>query len=238
MSMTVISPINSQNAAKYNTFRSDIKRSKKAGAQSGYINHLFPTMQDKVQALIHASYYEDEEEMESIADELEMIGYFDPWNFMIYIQSLASDLTELAMRAFKTMLELMKTQKKEPPLKTADPVNMKDYDFEFEGNFEPKSYVKGKMKVKRYDKSFSRDKKGQSDMMKELNERVIASERGKPEKEAQTKAEKSRTESSNQAAAQSMAGEGGYSNMSWDSGGGDHFTACEPSFGFGFGNEM
>ena len=42
-----------------------------------------------------------------------------------------------------------------------------DYDFDVEGNFEQKSYVKGKMRVKRYDKSFSRDKKGQSDMMKE-----------------------------------------------------------------------
>ena len=195
-------------------------------------------MQDKVQALIHSSYYEDEEEMESIADELEKIGYFDPWNFMIYIQSLAADLSELALRAFKTMLELMKTQKKEPPLKTADPVDIKDYDFDVEGNFEQKSYVKGKMRVKRYDKSFSRDKKGQSDMMKELNERVLASERGKPQNDAREKAEKTRTESSNQAAAQSMAGEGGYSNMSWDSGGGDHFTACEPTFGSGFGNEM
>ena len=223
-------------AKKFNTFKTERKKIHSPAMQSGYINFLYPSVKDKVQAFAFSSCFDDDEDArESIYDEIAEACKFDPWRVMIYLQAIAADMTDLAVRAFRLMLENLKPKPKEKyDCKFAEANNPSDYDFKFTGEFDQKKFPKKKMKMKAYDLSYSRDKKGQSDMIKEINARVYASEKKSTEPTASAKAEKSRTSFMNGLAAQSMAGEGGCSHKTWGGDSGGHFAPCGPSYDYGF----
>lgn len=215
---------------KYKEFKSVRKRT--PDPRKTYAG-TFPNMQDKILAYQCALYDSSEEDYDFMCMELEEACKFDPWRAFLYLQQIAAEMTDLAIRAFRLMLENMKRKPKENfEANFAEPVNESEYNFQFTGNYDGKKFPK---KGKRYEKwSREKTKKGESNLDKELNARVYASEKGKPQPTEAQKAEKTRTTLLNTQAASSMAGEGGCKNLTWGSDDGGHFTACGPSFDTGY----
>lgn len=210
-------PAISEDIAKFSMFKSERKRSKTKSVQSGYINFLYPTIKDKVGAFAYSSFYDDDEDArDDLYDELEKAYRFDPWLVLAYLQSIASDLSDLAIKAFKMFLENMRPKSKENAESDyAPPIDSKEYDFDIKGDFEVKKYPKSKMRYKKYDMSYSKDNKGQSDFEKSFNTRRFESE--KSSSNASSKSKSFGEDLSTKVAQESLAGEGGCSNSSWGS---------------------
>ena len=214
---------------KYKQFKAE--RRVTPNPQVCYAN-MFPTMQEKILAYQCALFDASEDDYDFMCMSLEDACKFDPWRALLYVQQIAAEMTDLAVRAFRLMLENMKRKRKEDyEANFAMPIDKSEYEFSFTGNFKGKKHPRGK----RYEKwSREKTKKGESDLVKDLNSRVYASEKGKPVVSETQKTEKSRTSFLNTLAASSMAGEGGCSNLTWGDGDGGHFTPCMPSIDFGF----
>lgn len=229
------SPTIIEDKQKYTSFKSERKRATSAKVQSGYINFLYPTTADKVKALAYSSCFDDDEDSRyAILGEIEDVYSFDPWGVVIYLQSVATDLNEMVLRSFRNLIDALKPKKKfKQDVKFAEAIDKSEYEFNVTQSQDFKKHPKGK-RYKQYDMSYSKDKKGQSDFVKEMNARVYASERGKPVLSETAKAEKTRTSFLNMAAASSMAGEGGCASYSWDDSCGGHFAPCGPSIDYGF----
>ncbi len=222
-----------EDQGKFEVFKTERKKARTPAIQSGYLNYIYPTTKDKIQALAYSSCYDDDEETrESLFGEINHIYGFDPWNVILYLQSIATDLNDLFIRACKNLIDALKPKPKPKyDYEFATASAHCEYDNEkFENGSNVKKFPNNK-RFKKYDLSYTKDKKSQSEYDKSFNERVYASERGKPQHEATQKAETARTTESNRLAAMSMAGEGSSGgNLTWDTSGGDHYTSCDPDY--------
>lgn len=230
--MMTNSPTQIESQKKYQVFKSERKKASPK-IQASYFNALNPTISDKALAYQCAMFDETREDdlLDFMLSDLEEACKFDPWRAFLYLQQIAAEMTDLAVRAFRLMLENLKPKPKEQ-IQMADKIPDEEYEFSFTGNYDAKKFPKGKKQYKRWEMDKSKDKKGQSDYIKELSQRVIESEKGSPERGLKEMAEKNRNDMGMKTSQEALAGKGGCSNATWGDDSGDHFTSCGPSFDY------
>ncbi len=210
---------------KYNAFKSESKKTSSPAVKKGFTNFLYPTTMDKVRALAYSHVYdEDGEDRDYLYSEVENIYAFDPWNVIVYLQSMASDLNEMFLRACRNLLEALKPKNKAKyDYEFAEKVNESEYEFNFTNSSDFKKHPKGK-RYKQFDMSYSKDNKPQAGLSNHASktERVEVAKKSEPS-QTQT-AETKRTTELTHASAMSLAGKGGCgSGYTWS--GGESFFA-------------
>ncbi len=218
---------------KYRTFKSERKKASPA-VQSNYFNFLNPTISDKIMTYQCALYDEDEESYGFVSQELAEACKFDPWRAFLYLQQIAVEMTDLAIRAFRLMLENMKPKPKEQyDYQMADAIDKKEYDFSFTGEFSGgKRFPKGAKKYKKWE--YGKDKKGQSDFERTSFEKEFAQKKDTSRVDYQKKSEQNQSNIATSFAQAEMASRGGgMSYATWGDGGCGNFGPCGPSIDYG-----
>jgi len=196
-------------ANKYNTYKNERKKitSRKVGA--GYFNYLYPNNVSKVRALAYRSRYDDDDEIGYLFGDMEESWHLDFFNLGFYLQSIAADLTDMYIRAFRLMLENMKRKPKEDESQFAEAFN--DNDYLTDKGFNTSKGFKTSKRYKKFDLSFSKDNKGQNEIIKESSAKPI-------ERSSSTFIDKGSKRSADlgvQNSAEALRGRGGCKNNDW-----------------------
>ena len=112
---------------KSNAYKSERKKitSRKMGA--GYFNYLYPGSANKARALAYRTRYDEDEDMDYLFGDMEESFHYDLFNLGIYLQSIAADLTDMYVRAFRLMLQNLKRKPKEDESEYAEAFDEKSY---------------------------------------------------------------------------------------------------------------
>ena len=231
--MMTNTPAFAEATSKFKTFKSERRKTASRSVQSNYFNFMNPSMSEKILAYQCALYDEDEDTYGFISQELAEACKFDPWRALLYLQQIAVEMTDLAIRAFRLMLENLKPKPKEVyDYKMAEAVDKKEYDFSFTGEFDGKKFPKGSKKYKKWE--FGKDKKGQSDFERNSFEREFAQKKDTTRIDYQKKSEQNQSNIATGVAQAEMATRGGgMSYATWGDGGCGNFGPCGPSIDYG-----
>lgn len=226
---------------KYNICKQETRKTKTKSVQTGYVNYMYPSMADKAHAFSLASLFDGDEEFselmfEAMLDEIKMNEGLGLMNFMFYLQAIAVGMNELFLRACKNLLEAFKPKPKQKEDKStwADPFTSKDYNENY--NYDKKYFgkVKKEKRYKQFDLTYSKDRKGQADLVREDRLKETQSKSTDTVGRARKASERTQSEFAMRLSQQQLKGKGGKASYSWGGDGGDAFFAPTPQFDNGY----
>ena len=226
---------------KYNVFKEGAKKAPTKSIKTGYVNYIYPSPADKAKAFSIATLFDADEELseimfESLMEEIKMNENMGLLNVVFYLQAIAVGLNELFLRACRNMLEALKPKprQKEDKSTWAQAFSSEDYNENYDYGKKYFGKVKKGKRYKQFDLSFTKDKKGQSDLIKESSAKQSQAQSNDTVGKARKASEKTQGDFAMRLSQQSLKGKGGNSSYSWGDDGGDSFFAPTPQLDNGY----
>ena len=230
---------------KYNVIKQGVKKAPTKSVQTGYVNYAYPSMVDKAHAFSIASLFDADEEFseimfEAMLDEIKLNDGLGVMNFMFYLQAIAVGMNELFLRACRNLMEALKPKPKQKEDKSqwADPFTAEDYKDNYDYGKKHFDKVKKDKRYKQFELSYSKDRKGQSDLIKEERAKKSQLVSDNTTIKVRKASEKTRSDFGMKLSQQSLKGKGGSASYAWGGDGGDSFFAPTPQFDNGYCMEM